>query len=67
MTLKEITNKYPVVNVEWDYRCMPPNMGNSRNDLNSYLRDVLFGHSTKNVITYKVGIVTGKQIGRAHV
>ena len=32
---------------------MPPNMGRHRLDLNSYLRDVLFGYY-KNEITYKI-------------
>ena len=59
MNIKEITNKYPVVNDEWDYRCMPPDWGKYRLDLNSYLRDVLYGHSTKNVITYKSGDYVG--------
>jgi hypothetical protein len=59
MNIKSITNKYPVVNDEWDYRCMPPDWGKYRLDLNSYLRDVLYGHSTKNVITYKSGDYVG--------
>jgi len=59
MNIKEITNKYPVVNDEWDYRCMPPDWGKYRLDLNSYLRDVLYGHSYKNVITYKSGDYVG--------
>ena len=58
MTLREIVDKYPVVNDEWEYRCMPPNMGRYRNDLNSYLGDVLFGHS-KNEIAYKSGDYVG--------
>ena len=53
MTLKEITNKYPTTNDGWEYRCMPPNMGRHRLDLNSYLRDVLYGYY-KNEITYKI-------------
>ena len=57
--IKEITNKYPVTNVEWDYRCMPPDWGKYRLDLNSYLHDILYGHSTKNVITYKSGDYVG--------
>lgn len=49
--IKDITNKYPVTNSDWAYRCMPPNMSSFRLDLNSYLNDVLFG--IKNVTLYK--------------
>ena len=51
MTLKEITNKYPTTNDEWAYRCMSPDIGSYRTDLNSFLHNVLFGiKSRKNIV-----------------
>ena len=57
--IKEITNKYPTTNDEWSYRCMIPDIGIYRSDLNTYLNDVFYG--IKNVTVYKseeyVGVV----------